>query len=321
MNNLSSLINESDHDGLYNFYSRELKLFAVIAIHKKQALPAIGGCRCIEYPNYEAAIEDALLLSSAMSQKSEFHDLGHGGGKMVVALPKTYNKKLIMEQIGRWVELLGGEYITASDSGTTSSDMNIISKFTNHVASPNRWPQYCPSYYTALGVYSSIKACKQDLTGKIIMIQGAGEVGRYLIPLLLASGAKIKISDLNHENIEYVKAKYSVEVIAPEDALTTECDILAPCALGGVLNPLSMPKIKAKLIIGAANNQFSNTDLDAKLARKLGITIVPDYIANGGGLIHVAGLYAGKTKETIEREVMAIGFKAQQTIESELTTC
>jgi glutamate dehydrogenase/leucine dehydrogenase len=317
MNTFTDLLNNCDHDIVRTFYCRKLDLFAVIALHKQKSLPAIGGLRFINYQNYELAIRDALNLSQAMTAKSEAHNLGHGGGKMVAVVPKHFNRSEVMQQIGLWVDTLNGKYITASDSGTNSDDMSMISRTTQHVASPCRWPQYNPSYYTALGVYASMLACYSNLKDKTIAIQGVGEVGKYLIEILLDCGAKIIACDSNSLAIEKISCKYNIR--RTENIYETECDIFSPCALGAILNPITLPKIKAKFIVGAANNQFANSVSDARLASELGLVYVPDYVANGGGLIHVAGLFANKTATEIERDVMAIQNRAKQFIGTAIT--
>lgn len=294
------------------FVNDNLQLFAVIALDSTATLPAIGGCRCLEYPSHAAAIAEAIRLSQAMTLKARAHGLEHGGGKMVVALPKVYDRTAVMQQIGLWVESLAGAYITASDSGTNSADMDIIATTTKHVAAPSRWRQYNPSYYTALGVFSAITSTVDNLDQSKIIIQGIGEVGWHLLEMLSQTGAKVAVCEIDHQKLARASANFNLQILDPKSALFEPCDLLVPCALGGILNPITIPKIKAKMIVGAANNIFADPKQDALLAQRLGLQVVPDYIANGGGLIHVAGLYANKSEPEIIQHVQAIGSLAKQ---------
>ena len=302
----TSFMGAKSHEIMQTFYNRELDLFAVIAIHTSASEPAIGGCRCLQYSNYDLAIQDALLLSSAMSKKAQFHQLNNGGAKMVVALPKKYNRMLIMQQIGAWVDQLQGSYIAASDSGSDSNDMNAIYTKTQYVACPDKWSDYNPSLYTALGVYSVISKILGNLAGKKIFIQGVGEVGMHLSSMLVENKACVTVTDTSAAKMAKAKQLFGVKTVAP-DAIGQECDVFVPCALGGILNPITLPKLRTKLVIGAANNQFLDPVADSKLAQSLGISVVPDYIANGGGLIHVSGLNNNYSKQQIIQAVNAIG--------------
>lgn len=307
----TALAGINEHHGYQTFYNVDLELFAVIALHSKKSLPAIGGCRCLKHASHEHAIQEALRLSQGMSDKAKAHNLPHGGGKMVVILPKEFNRRAVMLQIGKWVEQLNGAYITASDSGTNSTDMDLIAEATEFVACPKRWTDYNPSYYTALGVYNAIKAALGNLNECSILVQGVGEVGMHLLAMLNQNNVNLAISDINLEKAKAASKNFKAKIVDPKSCLFSECDLLIPCALGGILNPLSLPKIKAKYIIGAANNQFSEPVKDAQLAKALGIKVIPDYIANAGGLIHVAGLYSNKTKAETEQKIINIGHKVK----------
>lgn len=300
--------------GKKSFYNAELDLSAYIVLDSVNRLPAIGGCRCLYYPKPELALLDAIKLSKAMSKKSAAHHLEHGGAKMVVALPKQFDRNLVMQQIGLWVNTMQGAYITANDSGTSIEDMETIAKYTKFVACKSKWPDYNPAYYTALGVYSSIKSVVGTIDDLSITIQGVGSVGMYLLDMLSKHKARLAISDIDQQKAAIANNIFSAEIISSDVCVYNECDVLVPCALGGILNAYSLPKIKARYIIGAANNQFNDPVQDAELAKNLGIIAVPDYIANGGGLVHVAGLYSNLTPEQIEHAVIKIGQRAKQYI-------
>lgn len=288
------------------FFSRELELYAVIAVDSTNALPAIGGCRCLHYSNRADVQTEALRLSKAMTEKAKAHNLQHGGAKMVVSLPNSFDRTLVMQQIGKWVDSLEGAYITASDSGTNSNDMDLIYKTTQHVACPQKWQSYNPSYYTALGVYHALTASIGALDNKAFTIQGLGEVGMHLLAMLSEHDTKIFVSDTDVKKTKMAAERYDVELLSPNNCISNPCDVFVPCALGAILNPISLPKLGAKLVVGAANNQFLDPIADKALAAQLGITVVPDIIANGGGLIHVAGLYSNKTDAQIRADVAKI---------------
>lgn len=305
-------MNFASSDSYKTFFDNELNLFAVVSFNSNiEKIPAIGGCRCLKYASNELAIADAIRLSQAMSLKAKTHQLPYGGAKMVVSLPDKYDRKKIMHQIGIWVESLNGSYIVASDSGTNSSDMDMIYEKTQHVACPARWPNYNPSYFTALGVYTAIQTVIPNIHKKKILVQGAGAVGMELISMLKKSGAIIYLHEI--DKLKKIKAKtlYDINLV---DDIYQECDLFAPCALGGILNQESLKKLKCEFVVGAANNQFSNELEDNILARDLGINVIPDVIANGGGLIHVAGLHAKKTKNEIESSIENIRKLVQEFI-------
>ena len=297
-----------------SFHNEELGLSAFIVIDSVNSLPAIGGCRCLRYKNPEQALTEAINLSQAMTQKSAAHELKHGGAKMVVALPEKFDRNKVMQQIGLWVESMQGAYITANDSGTTLEDMELIAKTTKYVACKTRWQSYNPAYYTALGVYSSITETIGDLDGLKITLQGVGAVGMHLMAMLSQHKVNITISDIDNQKAKTTCEIFNAKITDIDKCLFQDCDLLIPCALGGILNAYSLPKIKAKYIIGAANNQFQNPNEDKLLAKSLGIVVAPDYIANGGGLVHVAGLYAGNSDQEIMQAVKKIGQRTKQAI-------
>ncbi|MBT4885082.1 MAG: Glu/Leu/Phe/Val dehydrogenase [Legionellales bacterium] len=297
-----SIINNIKSRGfgdIHIYHCNKTQLTAIIAIHSTKLGPAIGGCRCLEYTDFNSAIEDAMKLGRAMSYKAAIHDLPHGGGKSVLIKPKNIsNRQEYFHKFADFVNQQCGRYITSVDSGTSTSDMNFVLEKTEYVLGYNRQEEHYsndPSVLTAKGVKHAISAAVshkmgRDLSGVTVAIQGAGNVGSNLCKLLLKAGAKVKVADIDQSKVTALVEKFQVEAVSNTDILNTECDVLAPCALGGIINNDTINKLKCKIICGAANNQLADPILSESL-HKMGILYIPDYLANGGGLIFVASNY------------------------------
>lgn len=285
-----------DHHELVSFCSDEKTgLKAIIAIHNTNRGPALGGCRFWNYTSEEEAIKDALRLSRGMTYKSALANLQLGGGKAVIIGDSTKIKTpALMQAFGRFVEKLNGLYITAEDVGTSPQDMEHINKETSHVVGLDNSTGGSgdPSVLTAYGVYLGIKAAcakklnKHELQGVKIAVQGLGHVGSYLVERLVNDGAIVTVADINQENVAHIVEKYQVKTVAPEEILYQECDVLSPCALGGIVNDTTIGKLKCKIIAGAANNQLAEP-IHGDLLKEKGILYAPDYLINAGGLINV----------------------------------
>jgi leucine dehydrogenase len=244
-----------------------------------------------------------------MTYKAAITGLAHGGGKSVLIRPKQHFDRVAMfRAFGKFVDDLGGHYITAEDSGTGLEDMDVMRTVTKHVTGVG--PQYGgsgdPSPFTALGVRRGIEACvkfllkKDSLSGVHVAVQGVGHVGYHLCKELHASGATISVADVDPLKSERAQREFGAKIVPLDDIFSIDCDVVAPCALGSAMNDLSIPKIKAKIVAGAANNQLAEPrhgdDLHAR-----GILYAPDYAINAGGLVNVAqevlGYDAGKSRE------------------------
>ena len=274
------------------------KLEAIIAIHSTKLGPALGGCRCIEYPNKANAILDALRLSRAMSYKAALVNIPFGGGKAVLMKPKTIlDRKRYFETFGQFVNKINGRYITAEDSGSSQEDMEIVNSVTPFVAGLSKHND-SPSPYTAQGVLQGIKACvkfklkKENLKDIHVAIQGVGKVGYHLCELLSNEGANITIADSNPKNLARTEQDFKASVVSTDEILTVDCDIFSPCALGSILNEQTISKIKAPIVAGSANNQLRTRTLGKSLQAK-NILYAPDYVINAGGLIYASSLYSG----------------------------
>lgn len=273
-------------------------LKAVIAIHSTRLGPALGGCRYLAYPDEQSAIRDAIRLAQGMSYKAALAGIDHGGGKAVLIRPAHLDSRAaLFEAFGRFIETLNGRYITAVDSGTSSADMDCIALHTRHATSTSSAGD--PSPHTALGVFAGIRATAQarlggdDLGGLRIAVQGLGNVGFALAEALHAAGAELLVSDLDAGRVQLAVEQLGAQPIASEALLTTPCDILAPCGLGGVLNRQSVAHLRCAAVAGAANNQLASPEIADELEAR-GILYAPDYVLNAGGLIYVALRHRGE---------------------------
>lgn len=277
-------------------------LKAIIGVHSTVSGPACGGCRFWTYPSSEAALDDVLRLSQGMSYKNIMAGLPIGGGKSVIMKPEgEFDRAALFEAFGRAVESLGGQYITAEDVGVSPDDMMAVRRSTKHVVGlpEGKAASGDPSPVTAEGVFRGMKVCierglgKSDLTGVRVAIQGAaGHVGSYLAGHLAEAGAELVITDINEEGLKRLEAAHGATIVGLDEIYDQDVDVFAPCALGAVINPDTIDRIKAKIIAGAANNQLSTIEMGAEI-QKRGKLYAPDYVLNAGGIINVMGEIAG----------------------------
>lgn len=277
------------------------QLCAIIAIHSTKRGPALGGCRCIEYDSPADAVRDALRLARGMSYKAAISNLPLGGGKSVLIKPKPLtDREAYFAAFGRFVEELGGRYITAMDSGTEVADMDVIAKYTRHVSNTSRGGD--PAPFTALGVLRGIEAAvkyklKRDtLEGLHFAIQGVGHVGYNLALDLHQRGAKLTVCDKNPNALARCVNEFGATVVQPSEIYSVDCDVFSPCALGATVNANTISQLKAKIVAGAANNQLDKWEDDKELWRR-GILYAPDYVINAGGLIHAHAEYEQSSME------------------------
>jgi leucine dehydrogenase len=248
------------------------------------------------YPSDEAALEDALRLSRAMSYKCAVADLELGGGKaVIIGDSRTQKTGELFEAFGRAVDRVGGRYWAAEDVGLTPDDLAHARKFTRYVAGLDGHPAASgdPSPVTAEGVFRGIELCLQrahglGVEGRTVAIQGVGHVGGFLADKLKAAGAKLVVCDVNEPVLYEVAARTGAEVVPPEAIFDVDAEVFAPCALGGVLTMDTLGRLKAKVIAGGANNPLASPDV-GRAVHQRGIVYAPDYVINGGGIINVAG--------------------------------
>lgn len=279
-------------------------LNAIIAIHNTRFGPALGGCRCLHYPDPDTAITDAIRLAEGMSYKAALAGLPQGGGKAVIVLPPPLtqiDRPRLFRAFGDLVESLGGRYITAVDSGTELEDLDRVAERTAHVVGTAS-DGNDPSPMTAIGVLEGIRTAVQhrlgrsQLGGLRVTIQGAGHVGSHLARGLTAAGARLLISDNQPQRAEALARELGAEVIPVGAVYDSDCDVFAPCALGAVLNPDSIARLRCQVVAGSANNQLA-CPACADLLHKRGILYAPDYVINAGGLIQVSLAHLHRQRE------------------------
>ena len=272
----------------------------IIAIHSTILGPALGGTRFWNYATDEEAIVDALRLARGMTYKNAVAGLNLGGGKsVIIGDNKTKSRELLFRAHGRFVESLGGRYITAEDVGTSTADMDYVHMETKNV-SGLAGRSGDPSPVTAHGVFRAIQAAakerwgKDDIANRTIAVQGCGHVGYFLAKELHEAGAKLVVTDIDPERVKRVVSEFGSRAVAPEEIYAVEADLFAPCALGAIINDRTIPALKVEIVAGAANNQLLEERHGDELERK-GILYAPDYVANAGGVINVYSELAGWT--------------------------
>jgi leucine dehydrogenase len=308
-----------EHEQLLVRRGRRSGLYCAVAVHSTARGPSLGGCRMWHYDDTGSAVTDALRLSRAMTFKAAVAGLDLGGGKGVIMLPdgppRGSARRDVLLDFGETVDAVGGDYITAEDVGTSSRDMTVIAEVTRHVSglARSRGGSGDPSPYTALGVQAAVLAsCERafgssSLKGRSVAVVGLGSVGLRLARLLSRRGATLVAADIDARK-RVAADKLGARWTSPDRALTAEVDVLAPCALGGILNEESVPRLQAPVIAGAANNQLADDSVADLLARR-GILWAPDFVANAGGIINISVEFepGGYDPAHARRRVQGIG--------------
>ncbi len=268
-------------------------LRAVIAIHSTALGPATGGTRMWPYESDDQAVLDALRLARGMTYKYAAAGVDLGGGKgVIIGDPRTDKTEALLRAYGRFVDSLHGEYITGEDVGTTLEDMETIYAETDHVVT---LPEHCGgagdiSPATALGSVMAAKACAErvwgapSLEGRRVALQGLGAVGSKALPLLLAEGADVVVTDMDERKVTWARDTHGVAAVAPEEIYRQDVDIFAPYALGGIINDATIPQLRCRIVAGSANNILAEERHGDELERR-GLVYAVDYVANSGGTI------------------------------------
>lgn len=269
------------------------QLKSIIAIHSTQRGPALGGCRCVEYATEDDAINDVVRLAKGMSYKAALANVPQGGGKAVIIKPpEIENRRALYQSFGKFVDGLGGRYITAVDSGTDLADMDNVQQVTSYVSGCTN-DGFDPSPLTALGVFCGIQAALQHrrgsnaLNGVHVAIQGLGNVGFVLAELLHKAGAVLTVCDIDDAKAKVCAKKFGATIVDTEAIYTTPCDVFSPCGLGAILNDHTIPRLRCEYIAGSANNQLL-AHTHGETLHQRGILYAPDYVINAGGLIQVS---------------------------------
>lgn len=302
---------EYGHERVAFHHDEETGLRAIIAIHSTSLGNALGGTRRWHYASETEAIHDVLRLSQGMTWKAACSGLPMGGAKSVIMLPARGHKATEAEgrAMGRFVETFSGTYIAAEDVGVDTQFVDWMAAETKHVMGGESVSTGGdPSPFTAQGVVNGMKACLRKVNGNpsfegvTVAIQGLGSVGSNVARILASLGARLIGSDINPERVRFCADQYGLEPTTNEAILTTPCDILAPCALGGVVNGNLARALSCTILCGGANNILDDPDEDAVQIKQRGILYAPDFVVNAGGLIHLAGLYLGMTTEQLRRK-------------------
>jgi leucine dehydrogenase len=294
MESILGYMEQYDYENVFICQDKSLNLKAIIALHDTTLGPATGGCRMWQYEHEMDAIEDALRLARGMTYKYAAAGVNLGGGKaVIIGDPKRTDREPLFRALGKFINRLGGTYITGEDVGTTLRDMEYIRMETEYVVT-------LPTYLggagdiapmTAFGTIRAMEACcrrvygSESLEGKRVAVQGLGAVGHNIVGQLLERGAVVAITDIDTEKVEAMVAKYGIETVNPEAIYDLDCDIFCPCALGAIINDDTLERLRCKIICGSANNQLKE-ERHGDLLEEKGFVYAPDYITNAGGTIY-----------------------------------
>ncbi|MCX8143138.1 MAG: NAD-binding protein [Bacteroidia bacterium] len=295
-----------NHEQLVFCNDNNVGLKAIIGIHNTVLGPALGGTRMWNYASEQDALVDVLRLSRGMTYKSAVAGINLGGGKaVIIGDPKKIKTEALLRSFGKFIDNLGGKYITAEDVSMNSRDMEIIHMETDYVTGlpESMGGSGDPSPVTAMGVWMGMKASakkvfgNESLTGKKVIVQGLGNVGRHLIEYLDKEKAELLVFDIDEEKIKAVANQYKVKVLSAQELYSVDADIYAPCALGATVNSQTLEQLKVKIICGSANNQLADEEIHGKMVEEKGILYAPDFVVNAGGIINVYYELEGYNRE------------------------
>ena len=306
---LFEYMNEYGYEQLVMCSDPASGLKAIIVIHDTTLGPSCGGTRIWPYGSEEEALQDVLRLSRAMTYKSAAAGLNLGGGKgVIIADPNTDKTEALLRAYGRFVDTLGGRYLTTTDVGSTGRDLEFVSQETGSVVGLplSLGGSGDTSIMTGLGVYMGMKACAKatwgddSLRGKRVAMQGFGKVAYQAAKHLLDEDAELVVTDV-YEGALGKAREMGIKVVEPADIYDVQCDIFAPCALGGVINQGTLPRLTCQIVAGGANNQLQ-TEADGEDLHRRGILYAPDYVVNAGGIINVSAEVGMPYNESLARE-------------------
>ncbi len=291
-----SMLATYDHEQIVFCNDNATGLKAIIAIHNTVLGPSLGGTRMWQYNNENEALRDVLRLSRGMTYKAAISGLNLGGGKaVIIGDSRKHKTESLFRRFGKFVNSLGGKYITAEDVGVSTREMELIKMETDYVTGlpESMGGSGDPSPVTAYGVYMGMKASAKEifgndsLAGKKVLVQGIGHVGTHLVKHLDQEGAKIYVTDIHEERLKEIVKNHRVEVTGFENCYDLDIDVYAPCALGATVNANTIQRLNCSIIAGAANNQLEDENVHGKMLMEKGILWAPDFLINAGGLINV----------------------------------
>ena len=320
--NITSLPEFDGHESVTFLHDRAAGLRSFIAIHNTNLGPATGGTRYAHYASEEEALKDALNLSRAMTYKCALADVPYGGGKGVIMANRKPKTKVLVAAYARGVNILGGRFTTGEDVGITEHDLRVMQKESKYVnGRPGLAGELGP--WAALGVFSAMRAALKAIfgdsriEGKTFAVKGLGKVGSELCAHIGKEGGTIMAADIDPLAIRRAKARFpKIKIVSPKEIPFVKADVFAPCAMGGDFTAETIKKLKCAIVCGGANNQLTSRE-DGTRLHKRGILYVPDYVANAGGLINVAGEMRknGYHRAWVERKVLGIRNTVSEIIE------
>ena len=298
-----------DTELLVRCYNRATDLTAVVAVDDTTLGPGLGGVRRLPYADEDAMVEEACRLARVMTLKNACADLPYGGAKSVLLRPQpddVHLRDVQLRAFGRCVERLGGAYIPGVDMGTTVQDLAVVGEMTRHVACDDE----DPSPWTALGVFTGIAAALPaigvDLQGAHVVLQGAGHVGTELARRLAGAGCRLSVADVDAVRARLLAEEVGGELLDPDTAVTTRCDVLAPCATARVIDHTNAEALQCAVVAGGANDVLATPEVAAVLEERC-VVYVPDFVINAGGVIHIHALRERWDAGKLEESVLAIG--------------
>jgi leucine dehydrogenase len=315
---LDDLIRSWDGEEVVVRFDRPSETWIFVCIHSTHRGPAGGGTRMKTYPSPSDALADAMRLSAAMTLKMAAAGVPFGGGKAVLAVPTALTGEERRGLLLRYAEVINslkGTFKTGPDVNTSVADMDVIGERCEYVfcRSEERGGSGDPGPYTARGVFHGIRASvrqvfgSDSLAGQVVLVQGVGDVGAPLAEQLSFAGARVLVTDVVEGRARSLAERIDAEVVPAEDAIGVECDVYAPCALGGTVSAETIPRLRCRIVAGSANNPLAARE-DAERLRAAGILYAPDFVINGGGVLYALGIeHLAWTHDTIEERLAGIG--------------
>lgn len=297
---IEDLLRSWDGEEVVTRYEEPLDTWIFICVHSTRLGPAGGGTRMLSYATPADAVADGMKLSAAMSRKMAVAGVPFGGGKAVLAvpaIPRDEERKELLRVYGQMINSLNGTFHTATDLNTTVEDMNLLSEWTPyaHGRAPSLGGAGASGPPTAVGVHHGIRASldhafgSPSLEGRSVLVQGLGGVGEPLAELLAEAGARLLVSDVDGGKADALATRLGAKLVPPSDVIGTECDVYAPCAVGGTIASRDVDRLGCRIVAGSANNQLADADAADRL-RDRGILYAPDFVISAGGVIHLSGL-------------------------------
>ena len=311
--NANESLSFDNHEQVSYIEDNDSGLRAFIAIHNTNLGPSVGDCRMFPYDSEADALQDVLRLSRGMTYKSALAGLPMGGGKaVIIGDPHSDKNPALFNAMANFIDQHQGQYVSAEDSGTSVADMQLMNKSTRHVLGYEQDSKFGgdPSPFTARGVFYAMQAAagyrlgSSDLSGLKVAIQGVGSVGLNLCRDLIEAGASVVVADTQKSSLRKAE-NFGARVVATEQIHSQDVDIFSPCAMGAILNDLSIPELLAPIIVGGANNQLAN-HYHARVLKKRGVLYAPDFVVNAGGIIDVYRQFKSASVEEVELKVTNI---------------